>query len=69
MWNCSRCSERLDDDFDVCWKCGTGRSGVENPDFQPEDLPITTTARDVDCIRCGRALDFMGVRHLGEDTA
>ena len=27
MWTCSKCSESLDDQFDACWRCGTGKDG------------------------------------------
>jgi hypothetical protein len=35
MWICSKCGETSDDDFNVCWKCQTGRDGSP-----PEDLPL-----------------------------
>ena len=28
MWNCSHCSERLEDSFDTCWRCGYSREGT-----------------------------------------
>ncbi len=34
MWQCVKCSERVDDDFEVCWNCGTSREGVEDPGFK-----------------------------------
>ena len=34
MWECQKCHERGDDSFDVCWKCGTSRDGVEDPAFE-----------------------------------
>ena len=37
MWECQKCHERHEDSFEVCWKCGTSRSGVEDPSFQPAD--------------------------------
>jgi hypothetical protein len=36
MWTCSKCREEVDDDFDVCWSCGTTREGVQNTDFNPD---------------------------------
>lgn len=27
MWKCRKCNEEVDDDFDVCWNCQTGRDG------------------------------------------
>jgi predicted nucleic-acid-binding Zn-ribbon protein len=37
MWHCPKCREKIDDEFDVCWSCGTSRDGVEDPDFQRAD--------------------------------
>jgi hypothetical protein len=36
MWTCLNCSEQLDDNFEVCWNCGTSRNGKIDPDFIPE---------------------------------
>jgi hypothetical protein len=36
MWTCSKCGEEVEDDFDVCWSCGTTKDGVENTAFNPE---------------------------------
>jgi hypothetical protein len=37
MWPCLKCRETLDDDFDVCWNCGTTKDGVEDPNFRKAD--------------------------------
>jgi hypothetical protein len=37
MWECSKCRERLEDSFEVCWKCGTSKTGEEDPGFQTAD--------------------------------
>jgi hypothetical protein len=37
MWECPKCHERHEDSFDVCWKCGTSKIGVEDPGFQTAD--------------------------------
>ncbi len=34
MWRCPNCGEHHDDQFDSCWKCGTGSAGDSNPDFR-----------------------------------
>ena len=26
MWTCAKCGERIDDQFDSCWKCATPKS-------------------------------------------
>jgi hypothetical protein len=37
MWECPKCHERHEDSFSVCWKCGTSKTGVEDPGFQTAD--------------------------------
>lgn len=27
MWKCKKCNEQLEDQYDACWKCGSGRDG------------------------------------------
>jgi hypothetical protein len=42
MWTCPACSEQLEDQFDVCWRCGTMPSGGRIADFEPDpegDVP------------------------------
>ena len=36
MWACPKCREKVEPNFDVCWSCGTSRTGVEDPDFGEE---------------------------------
>ncbi len=28
MWTCTKCGERLEDQFDRCWKCQTPKAGL-----------------------------------------
>jgi hypothetical protein len=37
MWTCSRCGEKVDDGFGVCWACGTTIDGVRDPSFFHEE--------------------------------
>ncbi len=37
MWKCTKCSKRIDDDFQVCWNCGTSVDGTEDPEFRKAD--------------------------------
>jgi outer membrane protein assembly factor BamB len=30
VWECRQCRERLEDQFDACWNCGTPRNGGES---------------------------------------
>jgi len=27
MWKCKKCAEKIEDEFDACWSCGTDRDG------------------------------------------
>lgn len=40
MWECSNCSEQIDDDLDVCWNCQTPKDG-SSPEayFIPKQVP------------------------------
>ena len=84
MWQCVKCREELEETFDVCWKCGTSREGVEDPDFRAADEvplePVTEAVgeaveprQEADrsplmCPRCQRMLDFVGTKSFHEGT-
>ncbi|MCP4707844.1 MAG: hypothetical protein GY869_04400 [Planctomycetes bacterium] len=36
IWNCPGCGEKIEADFDACWKCGAKQDGTTTPDFTPE---------------------------------
>ena len=40
MWVCPACGVEVEDNFEVCWGCGTGRDGTKNPAFRPEQEGI-----------------------------
>jgi hypothetical protein len=29
MWHCNKCGEKIEDQFDSCWKCGTPKAAVQ----------------------------------------
>ena len=35
-WTCKKCGEHVPGTFDVCWKCGETREGLEDPEFVTE---------------------------------
>jgi hypothetical protein len=40
MWNCPKCAAVVDEEFEICWQCGTNREGVEDPTFvKADDAP------------------------------
>ena len=43
MWKCPKCGETVEDDkFEVCWACGTSKTGVVDPHFN-DDGPIAAS--------------------------
>ena len=44
MWDCSKCGERHEDSFDVCWNCGTAQDGTDDPDFRRAEMESGATA-------------------------
>jgi hypothetical protein len=34
MWQCPGCRETVEESFDLCWSCGTGRDGSADPGFE-----------------------------------
>jgi hypothetical protein len=48
MWTCPKCGTKVDPSFEVCWKCGTSKEGVEDPNFVAADeaAPIVDPAYD-----------------------
>jgi hypothetical protein len=47
MWQCVKCREKVKDDFDVCWNCGTARDGTEDPEFRKVEDPEFPKVDDV----------------------
>jgi hypothetical protein len=61
MWECPKCRESVEDDFGVCWNCGTSSTGVEDPQFAREDVPPNHASNPQEaegpvCPTCGRVL-------------
>ena len=47
MWKCTKCGELVEDDFEVCWNCGTSSEGVEDPEFRRADqIPVEEMGSD-----------------------
>ncbi len=80
MWTCSKCGQRVDDTFEICWKCGTASDGTEDPDFfsQPEDtspvdtltghIPLGTEERLVTVTSCSLPTEALALRLKLEDA-
>ena len=76
MWTCSSCGSTVEDQFEVCWNCGTSRDGVPDPDFvraddagpipdPPESVAVEgVTSHDDVLVEAYRALDLMEANFL-----
>src|SRR5262245_3733301 len=67
MWTCVKCRERVDDEFEVCWRCGTSREGIEDPTFlsadaedvaAPEEEPLERIEGFQDLVTVGTFRDL-----------
>ena len=67
LWTCAKCREEVEPAFDVCWKCGTSKEGVEDPAFR--SAPAGPAAPKVlDCLRCRARMRYAGARRFHEGT-
>ncbi len=71
MWTCPKCRQTLEDNFEVCWACGTSMDGVENPRFFDEpskpavsSIPPTNEAPEhlVTVATCSLAVEAHAIR-------
>lgn len=56
--SCKACGEIIEDGYTVCWKCGTGIGG-EPPGAEFIAEGAAPATRNLDCLRCGRGMDFV----------
>ncbi len=80
MWQCGKCHEELDDNFEICWNCGTSKDGVEDPEFRKTEgaadvrSPESTEREEepepnpITCPRCHCDLNYVGTKALHEQT-
>ncbi len=75
MWQCSKCREKVEDSFEICWNCGTSQDGTEDPGFRiAEDVTPSSDHADqvasdpIFCLRCNRQLDYVGTKKFHEGT-
>jgi Double zinc ribbon len=72
-WTCPQCREEVPGSFDVCWNCGTDRSGVEESGFAERKTETSVEAAVVEtkpvipigaarCSACGSAKMIQGAR-------
>ena len=46
-WSCPNCSEKIDSQFDRCWKCGADKGGNTEADFH-KSLPVESETESSD---------------------
>ena len=56
MWRCPRCGEEIEEVFDACWKCGSGRDGPSAENFLSQ--LADASACDADAEDEGGAFDL-----------
>jgi hypothetical protein len=67
MWTCPKCAAKVDPTFEVCWRCGTSREGVEDPSFVPADAPPPPKSPlDLDMPEGDEPLPDLGASPAGE---
>jgi len=54
MWNCSKCKEQCEDNFDSCWSCGTGRDGSAPPPELSESRSKPNTTQSTQQLLVGK---------------
>lgn len=69
-WPCPNCRVVNEDDFDLCYACGTARDSTPlDTGIAREDLaPIDPADRRLDCLRCHAAMDYAGRRRFHEGS-
>ena len=69
MWECSKCEEKHEDSFDVCWNCGASRDGKRYPIFEkvadvPEHFMALEDDHDSEAMTCPFCGDKMIRGHI-----
>src|SRR5437867_5314853 len=61
MWRGTKCSAEVEDDFEVCWNCSTGRSGASYEEFHADipsaSAPAPIVAPEVEQIAVLQAIE------------
>ena len=64
MWKCSKCKEKIEDNFDSCWSCGTTRDGSAPTEPFEKVSPVpskSSSARRSSGTSPGRHFTFVGI--------
>ena len=52
MWKCKTCGERIEDQFDTCWRCAGQCDGVTDPDASLPEIEELIESSEA-CVKCG----------------
>jgi hypothetical protein len=74
MWNCKKCKETIEDNFEICWNCRTTKEGEEeDPNFgdksefiSKEEQEKNNLVRSIECLRCKNELKYLGRKSFHE---
>ncbi len=55
-WQCAKCGAPADATWNVCWRCGTSRHGIEDPEFDHLDIDTGRFQKDSDGALLGMLL-------------
>jgi len=53
VWNCPKCREQVEENFEVCWSCGTAKDGSEDPSFRRADDAVAEAPAAADISSAG----------------
>ncbi len=76
MWKCLKCSEEVEDHFDLCWNCQANRRGLRqfgNGELgEPEDERVKAIVnkrhKPMNCLRCFSVLIHTGTKKFPQGT-
>ncbi len=71
MWTCRKCQSDVEDNFGMCWNCGTSKAGMRDPEFRSEAAEETDTpeaASALECLRCKTGLTYLGRRSFEDGS-
>ena len=70
IWSCSNCGSEVDDELEMCWKCGTSRDGSPAPsEWRSELAPVEAPQPlALSCLRCSADMVYVGKKRFHEGS-
>lgn len=66
MKNCPNCFAEVEENFELCWNCNY--SFPEKKVIVCRDIEDIEKDKDIDCLRCGTAMQYAGNYRFHEGT-